>query len=524
MKRKHIIPLGLLLTAMPLSAQDIYKMEMFSSSDLNGTARFVGMGGAMNALGADISTIGTNPAAIGVFRKSDISLTGSLLAQPDAKEFYDVNKARTSFDQIGFVYAAKMGGGLKFVNFGFNYHKSRNMKHFIGIDNFSTNGLSQSLQMLDLSYVDGGVLDLNNDKDREYTTPLTNLGYDTQMLAPIYDEEGKLTGYAPCEADTYNYRRAQWGGIQDYDFNLSLNWEDMVYAGMTFGVKNVDINSATYYGEMLPDETGHQHAYHMLNEESLTGTGYDFKLGLIVRPIEESPFRIGLAVHSPTFYDLKSDAYLRMSSPFKNGDEDRTNASAEIGGNEYKIRTPWKFNVSMGTVIENLLALDIEYEYSHYGKSKVSYFDDYYDSPFSFGENDHALNREAERFLKPVSSFRFGAEGRITPNFYARAGYNYVSAPMKEEAFLNLFTNSSSYYYSTNTDYVNLGETQRATCGLGYKSKHFYADVAYQYQKQGADVYTFHLPDGEHSEKNRLQGAKMDLVRHNVMLTLGYRF
>ena len=36
-----------------LQAQDIYKVETFSGSDLNGTARFVGMGGAMNDLGAD---------------------------------------------------------------------------------------------------------------------------------------------------------------------------------------------------------------------------------------------------------------------------------------------------------------------------------------------------------------------------------------------------------------------------------------------------------------------------------------
>ena len=51
-----------------LQAQDIYKVETFSGSDLNGTARFVGMGGAMNALGADLSTMGSNPAGIGMFR------------------------------------------------------------------------------------------------------------------------------------------------------------------------------------------------------------------------------------------------------------------------------------------------------------------------------------------------------------------------------------------------------------------------------------------------------------------------
>ena len=47
---------------MPAAAQDTYESARLLGSDLNGTARYVGMGGAMEALGADISTISTNPA------------------------------------------------------------------------------------------------------------------------------------------------------------------------------------------------------------------------------------------------------------------------------------------------------------------------------------------------------------------------------------------------------------------------------------------------------------------------------
>ena len=80
MKRTYLL-LGALVFALPLSAQDIYKVESFSSEDLNGTARYVGMGGAMNALGADISTMSVNPAGIGLYRRSDFSMTGSLLME-----------------------------------------------------------------------------------------------------------------------------------------------------------------------------------------------------------------------------------------------------------------------------------------------------------------------------------------------------------------------------------------------------------------------------------------------------------
>ena len=64
--------LGLLVAAAPISAQTVYDAAKITGKDLNGTARFVGMGGAMGALGGDISTIGTNPAGIGIYRSNDI--------------------------------------------------------------------------------------------------------------------------------------------------------------------------------------------------------------------------------------------------------------------------------------------------------------------------------------------------------------------------------------------------------------------------------------------------------------------
>lgn len=530
MKRKqHILVLGGLLLALPAYAQDIYKVENMAGSDLNGTARFVGMGGAMSSLGADISVMGTNPAGIGMYRSSDVALSGSVSVQPNAQDFYNRGKSRASFDQLGFVYAARMGDSqMRFVNFGFNYHKSRNFKNFIGVNNFHTGGLSQTLEMLDLSYVSDGWLDLSKEADRGLTTPLTCLGYDTQLLLPVYDEQtGELNGYLPCEADSYNYKRVQWGGIQQYDFNLSFNWNDQVYGGLTFGVYNVDMHSYTDYGEMLVNPGDNSlHEYYLNNEESLSGNGFDFKFGIILRPIEDSPFRLGVAVHTPTYYTLTSDAYLYMNSPFTFGDQNYTDADVSVGDNEYKIRTPWRFNISMATTVGNFLALDAEYEYSDYSSSSISY--NTYDSYDWWGgvsgdEKDLALNNEIKRFMKPVSTVKVGAEARISPNLYLRAGYNYVSAPMKKEAYLNLFTASSSYYYSTNTDYVNLGSINRVTCGLGFRGKHFYADMAYQYQRQQGDLYTFHVPETG-SEANRLSAATVDLNRHNVMLTIGYKF
>ncbi len=68
---KTIISLGILgMVTIPMTAQETYQDTKMVNNDLNGTARYVGMGGAMEALGADISTISSNPAGIGLFRRS----------------------------------------------------------------------------------------------------------------------------------------------------------------------------------------------------------------------------------------------------------------------------------------------------------------------------------------------------------------------------------------------------------------------------------------------------------------------
>ena len=71
---------GLLFTAAPIAAQTVYDAAKFFDKDLNGTARFVSMGGAMSALGGDISTMNTNPAGVGIFRSSDFQTTFGLSA------------------------------------------------------------------------------------------------------------------------------------------------------------------------------------------------------------------------------------------------------------------------------------------------------------------------------------------------------------------------------------------------------------------------------------------------------------
>lgn len=545
MKRKYTLALAALTICGSLSAQDIYKIESLTGSDLNGTARFVGMGGAMNALGADLSTIGTNPAAIGMYRRSDAAFTGSVTTQPNAQQMGDIDKARGSFDQAGFVYSVNMGRGskVKFVNFAFNYQKRRNFKNYIGLDNVGvTNGMSQSWQMQDLAYYNGNALDLSQSSQRAYTTPISYVGYDAQMIFPQQDANGKLV-YEPSNAQSYNYHRVQWGGIQQYDFNLSFNVKNRFYGGVTFGVYNVNMRNSLQYDELLvQNNAGVQELagwYNMDLAEEITGTGFDAKFGFIFRPIETSPFRIGFSFSTPIFYDLTQSGYLRMESPYTFTDNDgtaypRTQADKKYTDLDYRVRTPWKLNISAATTVGNYLAVDAEYEVSRYTGAQLRW-PDYNRGSWDWDRNyvrstrDNAMDTEIDNNFNTVQTFRIGAEVRLAPGWFGRLGYNFVSAPFKSEAYLNTFTNSPSYNYYMNTDYVNLGATNRVTAGLGYRGKHFYADLAYQYQTQAADVYAFRTNtaaqyDPSSAYQNSLPAQKLDLKRHNFMLTLGCKF
>lgn len=131
MKRQLSI-VALAIAALTATAQETYQDATLLRPELNGTARYVGMGGAMEALGADISTMGTNPAGIGLFRHSTASLSFGIISQQDAAKMEGADKTHASFDQAGFVYSMRTGRN-SFLNFGFNYTKSRSLEDMVEV-------------------------------------------------------------------------------------------------------------------------------------------------------------------------------------------------------------------------------------------------------------------------------------------------------------------------------------------------------------------------------------------------------
>lgn len=524
-------------------AQETYENTKLIDNDLNGTARYVGMGGAMEALGADISVINSNPAGIGLFRRSSGSVSFGLVSQDGASSFKYGNKTNASFDQAGFVYSMR-DGRRTFINFGFNYHKSKNFDYILNAAS-GLNGASQHK----LSYMKALANENNLDKTSSgwrgkfaYTSQLDNLYYNTLMMT-------SSDGFFYNDASRYEFGRAETGYIGEYDFNTSVNVNDRVYLGITIGIHDVHYTGHSLYNEALVNLNNQTAGDITVNDERrITGTGYNASFGIIFRPVDASPFRIGLSVTTPTWYDLKTSNYTYLIN----------NTKADGGGKlqgdypnyttgesyEFKLFTPWKFGVSLGHTVGNYLALGASYEYADYSRLDTRVNDgydvDYWGDVYEHSSSDEPMNRHTRETLKAVSTLKIGAEAKVMPNLAVRAGYNYVSPMFKKEGYKDGNIDSYGSNYSSATDYTNWEATNRYTVGVGYTLGKMSFDLAYQYaQTNGkfhpfADSYLDYTYPGQDSNGNDVtmtesldnyaNAVKVSNKRNQLLLTLTYRF
>lgn len=538
MKNRYFLFATALMIAMSANAQETYENTKLVGEDLNGTARYVGMGGAMEALGADISTIGTNPAGLGLFRHSNLSVSGGLLIQSNGKEFANGNKTNVSFDQIGGVYSTRTGA-KSFLNFGFNYHKGKNFDYILNAAN-SLNGSSQNKQ----SFIKGllgdegrggffidrdpktnanvGYSDLNK-KSNAYTFSQIDYLYWNTLIPtnnPVkpYDYDG---------GNDYTFNRAHNGYIGNYDFSVSGNLNDRIYLGVTFGIKDVHYNAYSEYSENLVSGA---HAS-VADNRSITGSGFDVTAGVIVRPIESSPFRIGAYVKTPTWYDLTTSNTTSLIDYRNYG---AANNSKYVNNSyDFKIWTPWKFGFSLGHTIGSSLALGATYEYEDYSRINTrindgGYIDywtgSYYDSSIA----DTQMNYHTREVLKAVSTLKLGVEYKPTTNLSLRAGYNYVSPMYVSDGQKDPGLSSLGTSYASATDYTNWKATNRFTLGVGYQIDKFNIDLAYQYSSQSGDFYPFsnvkNININSTTYNNIATGTKVKNDKSQLLLTLGYRF
>lgn len=515
--------------------QNAYDAVNIINKDLNGTARFVGMGGAMGALGGDISTIGTNPAGIGLFRSNDVTTSFSFSTMGTESKYdgntFNENKNRFSLDNVGVVFSTKIGNEtpLRYLNFGFNYHRAKSFYRTMSMQGImpadQLGPMSQVRQMAEQANdaasqaamngrgIDFGGNDIFYNSDAGW---LGALGWNGQLM---YQNQNNIyTPIIPHDPDVL-FQSRESGGVDQYDFNVALNLSDRVYLGLTVGAYDVDYTKDVLYDE----DYGNGEGYQLWTRGNISGSGVDFKLGAIIRPFEYSPLRIGLAIHTPTFYDLTLGTGAILNSNVFIGDNATKTTSYEVNTynevngkmkRDFKLNTPWKYNLSLGYTVGKYLALGAEYEYQDYSTMKFEYSD---------GDKMPVETEYAKNETKGVNTIRVGAEYKVIPEFAFRLGYNYTSALFKDNTIKQIPANSTQ----TDTDFSNTKSQNDYTIGFGYRGAVFYADLAYKLTSYKSDFYPFYnvfYQDATHSVTVVPQPTKVTNTRSQVLLTLGMRF
>ncbi|MBD5226306.1 MAG: hypothetical protein HDS68_10170 [Bacteroidales bacterium] len=547
MKKIYHSALILAAVAVPAAgtAQSAIDAYNLSQTELRGTARFMSMAGAFTALGGDLSTLGQNPAGIGVYRGNDIGLTASLTFASNSSSGIpgSASQNNTHFDVNNFGYVGTLNisnpvmqtfsWGLTYNrlnSFSRNYRGSRipletSMSNYVAL---MTDGISPDKMKFYDNY------DPYQDSDINW---LSILGFSGGISNPetITDSQGNseiiyngLFQYAvpgsngnpgiPATTGTADFTVQERGYTDEYNIDFGGNLANVVYWGLGFGITDINRESWTTYTETLQganvplnsDQYGIEEGncdWELDNWKKTTGTGFNVKLGLIFKPVNE--LRIGLAVHTPTWYSLTTSYQGNISFGANNGyqAQDYTNLATY----SWNMRSPWRMMAGIAGVIGGRGILSLDYEYT--GTDRMHTSDAYGD--FSL------YNDDIKDYFRSSNTIRLGGEFRVTPQFSIRAGYAFTSSNVKDEYYDN---NYEVYTSGTDLGYTFNKTTNSVTAGVGYRTGGFYVDLAYVYSHRESKYNCFtHFKDYD-GYWTAAPGATIAQNTNQLALTLGYKF
>lgn len=555
------------------TAIDAYRL---SQPDLKGTARYMSMAGAFGALGGDLSVLSHNPGGIGVYRNSDVGFTLDLDLQNS--ESNSGNGFKSSIDQtkfllnnIGFVWTLKLpSASCPNLNFGFTYNKSASFNRRYRGSMRLSNSLSNYVAAITNGYEVG---QLEGDAANGYDPYNPTDGYAAPWLS-ILGYQGGLIFNNPLPKDS-RYYVGEWvpgttwgtgffdveesGGIDSYNIALGGNVSNVLFWGMDFDITHINYNLTPKWREDLYSAQVYTDAdrFELMNDSwtlnnyyNCSGTGFNFKLGFIVKPIQE--LRIGFAFETPTWYGLTETFKGSVVNNDYPGVGAQTNGGI-WGYNDVNFRTPWKLNFSAAAVLLNRLIISAEYEWTQFKNMKYStpspdpwgmggyddpwFGDGYYpgwwdtraydNDPFVTNPDTYYYtNQDIKSTYRNTNTLRLGAELRVLPQLSVRAGYSFVSSPVKEEINSDMIATSGTipnYRFDNTTNYV--------TCGLGYRIKSFYIDLAYVYKHMSSVYHAFspYYPSDTEIKNYNLsaietQTSSLSLNNSQIVLTAGFKF
>lgn len=486
MKRYILTVTGILfLIPMLLTAQNEIDALRYSQNFPVGTARSLGLGGAIGAVGGDFTSLSINPAGIGLYRSSELTFTPSLQWDNTSANFlgntYTDERYALGLGNLGFVFNNDLNreSGWVSTSFGFGYNKLNNYNQEIFMG-----GIQNNSSYLDNFVYYAGTLD-SDALDPYYEA----LAYDTYMIDwddanNEYFNDFADAGYGQVQERSISSK----GSLGEFLFSFGANYNNRLYLGATVGLNRVRFEQTVTHYEGDPGDIIEFTDEFTFEEYLFTrGIGYNLKLGAIARPADF--LRIGAAFHLPTFYYLK-DEFENSMEAWIDPEEDFSNpqvATSGTGDYRYRLRSPAKAVGSAAIIFGKVGMLSMDYEFINYKNSDLSASD------YDFKDE----NKNIETIYRPTHNFRFGGEVRFGPA-YVRGGYALYASP-----------------YATSEPNID-ADRNVFSGGIGVRNRFFYVDATYSYAKSESRYYPY-VP-------GIVDGALLTSKQNSVLVSVGVRF
>ncbi len=418
MKKTLILTLAMLCVAS-LFGQGADDACLFSQNYYQGTAKALGMGNALGAVGGDMTAVCINPAGMGVYRSDEFTFSLNLLDNYHSSTYYGntngANKMRLSIPNIGYVSHKERSNykPLRSTHFGIGLTRTDdyNMRTY-------ARGINPTSSKIDnyLSQIDG-----YSEDDLVDCFPYTIYpAWNTYLIDIYQDDQGEYYGSPVPQGNIWQGQKNSFKGrSEEWAFAGSANYFDRLFIGASVNLTHIKRVGSRVFEESHPDGTDPETGFNEWSfDEDLSSTawGCNAKAGFI---FHATPWlRFGGAFHSPTLYAFDETWQTKTESEI--GYVTRNYFSPE-SHYEYVFIKPLKWVGSMAFVIGQRGMVSLDAEYTNFGAArfKASADDDYDYSP---------TNELIKDTYGRTMNFRLGTEWNLNGTFL-RIGAGYYGSP-----------------------------------------------------------------------------------------------
>ncbi|RZM10211.1 MAG: hypothetical protein EOO88_48450, partial [Pedobacter sp.] len=279
----------------------------FSQTNFGSTARFRGMAGAQIGVGGDMSSISANPAGLGLFTKSEFSLTPEFNNMTGSANFLDKttesSKDMLNLNNLGVVlYSPTLRAqgqdsqrGLISSVFGFGYTRNNDFSA-----DFAYEGTNPLNSIAD-SYAERANFVPNIAPASLTRGSIERMAYDGYLIG--YDDSDLSNTYYFPQTDVNSIQRKtemRSGSTSELTAAGAINISNQVYLGASVGLVNVRyLNDSQFIESGFNVTENSNYSLSMRQSQETTGSGINGRLGLIFRPVGN--FRIGATFQTPTW-------------------------------------------------------------------------------------------------------------------------------------------------------------------------------------------------------------------------------